>query len=382
MMILRPYETRLLLPMPRREWMAPSQAERKTVFGHAPVERRWHVSARLHDGHVRWRGTFRDREDADAFLWAAISGTLDHEPALWRLPVPAYCPDYGEAATFLFAATITITSGTSQSRPSDWNNSANTIEAIGGGGSGSCGAKKNGNRGSGGSGAEYRKLTNYSAGGTFNYTIGAGGTAVSRSTAGVTAGNDGGDTILDTTALIAKKGLGGTILNGSNPTAPAGGTGGTGGSGFDGGAGGSIGHNDSNTGGGGAGGPGGAGGAGAATTNNNQATNGGQGGNGSGGSAGTGQVLGTASTATGTAGGNGTDMTSLGSGGGGGAANNTSSGASQGGNGGSYGGGGGGANTKNAGGNSTSGAGIQGVILMTYTPAVAVFAGNLPMLGM
>jgi len=383
MMILRPYESRFLLPVARKMWMPPSVAERKSVFGHAPIERRWHITARLADGHVRWRGTFADRDDADAFMWAIAAGTLHHEPSLWRLPVPAYCPDFGEGATFLIAATITITSGTSQSRPADWNNSANTFEGIAGGGSGSCGAKQNGNRGTGGSAGEYRKLTNYSAGGTINYTIGSGGTAVSRSTAGITAGNDGANTTLDTTAMVCTKGLGGTILNGSNPTPPAGGTGGSGGTGSAGGAGGTITHNDGNTGGGGAGGPNGAGAAGTATTNTNQGTNGGQGGNGSGGSAGTGQVLGTASTATGTAGGNGTDMTSIGSGGGGGAANNTSTGASQGGDGGSYGGGGGGANTKSAGGNATSGAGIQGVILITYTPLTAsVFSTNMPMLGM
>ncbi len=359
--------------------MSPSVSERRDAFGRAPIERRWHVWASV-AGLVKWRGAFEDREDADAFLWAAISGSLDWQPDLWRLPVPQYFPDYGEGAQFMFAASITITSSGSQARPSDWNDADNTVEGIGGGGSGACGCKQNSNRATGGSGAEYRKLTNYSAPGTFNYTIGTGGTAVPRTTLGITAGNDGGDTILDTTALIAKKGLGGTVLNGSAPTPPAGGTGGTGGTGNDGGGGGSTGSaNDCCSGGGGSGGGTGAGNAGATNGSNNTATDGGSGDAGSGGTAGTGSAVNSAGAVTGGNGGNGAELggSPNGSGGGGGAGMNLGTGTATGGDGGTYGAAGGSSNTKSSGGNSTSGAGQPGIIYMLYTPATANYFLNL-----
>lgn len=370
--------------MRKREWLPTPLAQPKNCFGHAPIERRWHIKARLADGFVRWHGVFDDREDADAFLWAAVSGSLNQEPDLWRLPFPAYCPDYGEGAAFVFAASITITASGSQSVPGDWNDGANSIHAIGGGGSGPCGSSQNANRGCGGSGAEYRVLTNYAASGTFTYTIGAGGTGPTRSTAGVTAGNDGNDTILDTTALIAKKGLGGTILNGSTPTAPAGGTGGTGGTGSNGGAGGATGgFNDIVTGGGGAGGPSGAGAAGSTGTANNNAPGGGQGGNGSGGTGGGGSgASSSASLLVANSGNSGSDITTgVGAGGGGGGCVNASSGGATGGAGGNYGAGGGGGNAKGSG-TGTGGAGKQGVIYMTYTPLSRIFNFNMPMLGM
>jgi hypothetical protein len=379
---------RFLVPMRRQEWLPPSQVQKKTVFGDPDVRKLWIIKAVLSDGFVKWRGTFEDREDADAFLWAIATGTLDQEPVLWRLPVPMYMPDYGEGALFLYAATITITSGTSQAVPGDWDSSANTVEGIGGGGSGSCGCKQNANRGTGGSGAEYRKIANFTpGGGTFSYVIGAGGAAVARTTAGVTAGNDGADTTFNTTSLIAKRGLAGTILNASTPTAPAGGTGGTGAAGnANGGAGGATGgFNDLTTGAGGAGGPNGAGNAGATGAANNTASNGGSGDAGSGGVAGTGALSASAATATGVAGGNGTEFggSPNGSGGGGGGAMNTNAGAAVGGDGGSYGAGGGGSNTKGIGANSTSGAGLQGIIYITYTPLATTGGGrNLAMMGM
>lgn len=358
--------------------MPPSLHQPKNRFGHAAVEKRWHVKVRLADGHIRWHGVFEDRDDFDAFLWAIATGSLDQQPDLWRLPIPQYFPDYGEGGLFMFAATIIVTASGSQSVPGDWNNAANTIEGIGGGGSGGAGCKNNGKRATGGSGAEYRKLTNYAAGGTFTYTIGAGGAAVALTTDTISNGNDGGDTILDTTALIAKKGLAGTAAAGSNPTPPAGGTGGTGGTGNNGGGGGSTGTaNDCASGGGGAGGTTAAGSAGVTNGSNNTATNGGAGGTASGGAAGTGTVLNSASTATGGNGGDGSAFDAThGAGGGGGAALNTGTGAAVGGNGGNYGAGGGGSDTKATGGNSTSGAGAGGILFFTYTPTSGGLARN------
>ncbi len=363
------------MPLSKHEWMPPSLTQPKNVFGHAPVERWWTLKAVLADGFTRWRGVFRDRDDADAFLWAIAGGTLNQEPSLWRLPIPHYCPDFGEGTRFLFAATILITATGSQARPGDWNNSANTVEGLAGAGSGACGFGQSANRGTGGSGAEYRQLTNYAAPGTLNYTIGAGGTAVFRNTAGISGGVDGADTILDTTALIAKKGLAGTILNAAAPTPPAGGTGGSGGSGNNGGAGGSTAaNNDIATGGGGAGGPNGAGVAGTAAVANNSGTAGGNGDNGSGGAGGAGQSSNTNAQTFGGTGGVGTEFAdaATGAGGGGGGNCNPNSGASvqpMGGPGGNYGAAGGAANSKNAGNvSATSGAGIQGVIVIVYTP--------------
>lgn len=375
--------SKFLMPIKRQEWLPPSVSLPRNSLGHTD-QKLWHIKARLVDGHVRWHGVFEDRDDCDAFLWAIANGTLNQQPQLWRLPVPMYMPDYGEGATFVHAASITITSTGSQSVPADWNNTANTIWGIGSGGSGSAGAKQNGNRATGGSGAEIRILTNYSASGTFSYTVSnVGGAAVSVTTATTSNGNDGVDTVLDTTALIAKKGLAGTAANGSTPTAPAGGTGGSGGTGFNGGAGGTMAHNDAATGGGGAGGTTANGTAGVTTSSNNTSTNGGAGGATSGGSAGTAATSATSAAATAGAGGNGTGIAAaIGAGGGGGSALNTSTGTATGGAGGNYGAGGGAANTKSGGGNATSGAGGPGIIYMNYTPVQIVFTQNLPMLGM
>lgn len=376
MLIIRKYESKFLMPMERKLWLPPSIAEKRSVFGHLPIEKRWHVKIVLVDGYIRWKGTFEDRDDCDAFLFAIANGTINYQPELWRLPFPNYFPGYGDEIA-LFASSILVTSGTSQSTPGDWNNASNSIEGIGGGGSGSVGAKQNGNRCTGGSGAEYRKITNYTPDATLDYVIGSGGTAVIQSSIGVTNGNDGSDTTFESTQLIAKKGLAGVAANGSTPTPPAGGTGGTGGAGNNnGGAGGSTAtFNDCCTGGGGAGGPNGAGVAGTANASNNTGTAGGQGDDSVGGTGGAGNTANTAGSISATNGNAGTEFGgTAGSGGAGGGCMNTNGTApatSTGGTGGNYGAGGGAAVTKNGAGNATSGAGQQGVIYILYTPAVA-----------
>ena len=68
---------------------------------------------------------------------------------------------------------IFLTSGTSFTRPADWNNSANKIEAIGGGGDGNVSFATNG--------ACYAAITNYAMPSTMTYQIGVhGGTTGSR----------------------------------------------------------------------------------------------------------------------------------------------------------------------------------------------------------
>lgn len=274
---------------------------------------------------------------------------------------------------FIFLSTVIfVVSGTTQVSPADWNNANNAAEAIAGGGSGGSSKGSATDRVGGGGGAEYRKVNNFSVlvpGTTsFVYVIGTGGTGVLRTTTGRTVGNAGTDTTFDVTSLVAKAGGGGGATAGSTTT--PGGTGGTGGTGAadngDGGVGGGAASNvsrDSNAmGGGGAGGPAGAGNQGVDASTTNSQTAGGSGDAGSGGAGGT----------AGNNGGNGTEWdASHGSGGGGGGDRQASNPVSPG-VGGNYGGGGGAALiTSGAGNNPTSAAGGPGIVVLTYTPAVA-----------
>ncbi len=166
--------------------------------------------------------------------------------------------------------TIILTSGTSWTVPSDWNNASNTIEVIGGGGGAAHG---------GGSGGAYAKSSNVALtpDSTITYAIGAAGAS---STSSPTAG---GDTYFCDSTSNCGSIVGSAVVAGAKGGgAASGGTGGTGGSAassvgdvtYDGGDGGdavdvagSGGYNFSGGGGGsagpdGAGGDGGAGGGG------------------------------------------------------------------------------------------------------------------------
>jgi hypothetical protein len=83
---------KLLLPMRPQEWRAPSQ--RRTTFG-IEDQTRWRLTARYHDGYIAWRGFFDDRNDADAFMFAAVAGSLQYERQLWDLPVETWTPQSG-----------------------------------------------------------------------------------------------------------------------------------------------------------------------------------------------------------------------------------------------------------------------------------------------
>ncbi len=305
--------------------------------------------------------------------------------------------------------------------PSDWNNASNTIEVIGAGGAGYTAVDSGGAAAGGGGG--YSKSINVSltANTQVAYQIGNGGRKNGRGSA--IAGLSGGDTYFcnatsncttiagSAVRVGAKGGTGGTsattggrtggaaasgvayaneVLNGSGSQKYSGGTGGAGtGTGDNGGGGGGAagpngnagaGGSGTNTatygggGGGGAGGTacsgspcagsgpntttGGAGGNGPAGTGGGAGGNPGQnGGSGTGGGAGGGNNI-----SGGGFGGSGSEWTIAGAGGGGGGVGDNSGAETTGGNGGLFGAGGGGGKW--------GGWGANGLIVITYVPAV------------
>jgi hypothetical protein len=264
--------------------------------------------------------------------------------------------------------------------PGNWNSSNNKIETIAGGASGGAAFGTAGFVSASASGAgagAYSSVTNlvFVPGSTAIYQIGIGGAAVVQTTVNAgTNGNNGGDSWFNGTTLAgssvgAKAGLagqgsgsGGALAGGAGGPA----SGGTGSTKRNGGAGGATaatgGGGISSAGGGGAGGPNGDGSPGGAAANG--ATS-------NGGNADNNTVPGGAGGApNGSPGGNGAEFDgSHGCGGGGGGAIsanlNTVAGS-----GGNYGGGGGGAASDTGSSSSaTSGAGIQGIIVVTNIPA-------------
>lgn len=278
--------------------------------------------------------------------------------------------------------------------PSDWNNSNNTIEVIGAGGSGGASQLSTNGRATGGGGGAWSKITNFSFASpgvtTATYQIGTGGTAVTAGAPGVSAdvnGNAGGDTWFNGTTFAgssvgAKGGDGGNASTGTTNLAGGAGGDGASGTGTSNNSGGSGGGTSTwypaATGAGGAGGSTGAGGNGVVPTGNSQGTYGGAadtGGTGAG-IAGVNSLVITGVTA----GGAGTEWDSThGSGGGGGGkrvgANSATSGNMAGGN---YGGGGSSCRNNGSGKNDitqcTSGPGATGIIVITYTPSSAVYS--------
>ena len=264
---------------------------------------------------------------------------------------PSQTTDYTGTAQYSGSGTtqtIFLTSGTSWSVPTDWNSTGNTIEVIGGGGGGGgASALFPASGGGGGGGGAYAKISNLALtpNASVTYQIGSAG-------AGGSIGSAGGDTYFNGTgstcasqSVCAKGGSGGGF-----PTAGSGGIGsgasiGTtvyaGGSGI---SGSSVGGT-----GGGAAGRVGAG-------RNSVQLAGGAGDTGSGG-AGGGAVSSGASGAE--------WATGYGSGGGGGYVGSNTVGTT----GGNYGAGGGGGGRRISL-STTGGNGSQGLIVITYTPAV------------
>lgn len=302
--------------------------------------------------------------------------------------------------------------------PTDWDNTANTVELVGCGGNGAAGSNGGGTSfsgGSGGGGGAYQKRSNLTLAGNNPFRVPAGGGAVT-----TRFGNDGA---AGTNFFGAQFGVTGVALAagaGGSATAETGGTPpGSGPSGFAGGTGSASAKGQGASGGGGAGGPIGAGKA-SGSGNGFHSGGGGGGSNGNLSSVGlnaTGTTVGgaggqgTSGAGSGAAGivasQNGTDGT-IGGGGGGGAGNfvaasiagagglggsdtaydgthgaggggggggdvNAAGTGGIGGNGGSYGGGaGGGGSFRSAGGAvAAGGTGAGGLIAITYTPVVA-----------
>src|SRR6266542_3535250 len=130
MMIFRQPEERYRALVPAR-WQPPSQARGLKVA--------FRITARLHDGDPWWSGWFEDREDADAFLWAAVSGVMT--PDIRRLPTPWF-PDGREipALSYEFLTFNSLTSPTGSNQnynvPKDFGGNVKECHAIGAGASG------------------------------------------------------------------------------------------------------------------------------------------------------------------------------------------------------------------------------------------------------
>lgn len=357
----------LILPhLPKRAWY-------QTPRG---VRIRQRLTARLDDGHVVWRGWFDDREDLDAFLYAMAAGSLHYERELWRLPTPWWHPDLNEGVIYAVDTVTYLTTPTGSNQtynvPADFDPGKNNTQLIGAGGSGAIDSSGANSANTGGGGGAFSKQTNISLtpGGTAIYQIGTGGPAKLGDDITPTNGVTGGDTWFNGTSMaspptVGAKGGGAGQTGGSNAN---GGTGGAAASGFgatktNGGRGGNA-TTTGNT---------GAGGAAGLNGDGNQGVDVAGGGSSNGGSADVG-VGGAGGTAPGGTGGNGTEFGS-GNGSGGGGAGRASAATNSAGPGGNYGGGGGGNTPGLFGLNATSGAGIQGIIVVTYTPFIPVFAG-------
>ena len=387
--------TKYLMPVKNREWKQPSQ--RKTIFG-IEDQTRFRLRARLNDGFIKWTGWFDDRRDADAFLFALATDTINYERSLWDLPSPPWSNDIGENVTYEFATVSFLTSspGSFQtySVPSDFGTVSNSIEGIGGGGDGAYTPA--------GGGGAYSKKNNVvlTRGSSVKYQVGTNGGAQSGTSAtyfrdnsntnvmyaegGSTGGNIGGSSTNGTGDVKYSGGTGGNRGNnggGGGGAAGPNGNGGNGGSGF-------SGQNCSPPYGGQYWGAGGGGNGGGSAGNIGYCSNGiggnnylGSGaGNNSDGTNGGGGSGGNVNPSAGFAGGAGIEWDAThGSGGGGGGGGCTYANAQAGGPGGLYGGGGGsGAETYGA----TSGGGVgkQGLIVVTYTPYIPI-GFNSPNLG-
>ncbi len=297
---------------------------------------------------------------------------------------------------------LTDTADGSWDVPADWNDSNNSIQAIGGGGAGFSADATHGAGGGGGGAYSVVTNANLPEGTAIDIQVGAGGSAGVNGEdsflGGATCGASticakGGTTATDANGAqgglstgVGTQSVGGNGAAGSDTNINGGGGGGAAGPGGEGKNGGegdpADSGDDAGGGGGGAGGAGAtAGGAGSGSSPGNggngpDGTGGGAAGNGGDGSPGDPNTGGgggggddDASNFSGGDGGTGDDITTTpstagaGGGGGGGAHSTTVNG----GDGGLYGGGGGGGHTGNDG-----ETGAQGVIVITYTPAVTV----------
>lgn len=109
----------------------------------------------------------------------------------------------------VLAVTITLTSGSSWTVPSDWNNASNTIDVYGGGGAGGAAPVAVGAGGGGGAFSRKNNAT-LTPSASIPISVGAGGTP----NFGTSTGNPGADTWFSSTGyLLAKGGFGGSPGN-------------------------------------------------------------------------------------------------------------------------------------------------------------------------
>lgn len=387
----------MILPeVPKSQWRTPSLAQPKDMLGNEN-QTKFRVDARANDGGIVWRGWFDDRDDADAFFYAAIVGSLKYEKQLWNLCSPNWQPYLDEIISYDFATVTFLSTPTGSNQtytfPIDWSYN-NTVEVLGAGGSGGAYYGSSGVTGSccGGGGGAYSKLTGApKSGSTTTYQIGTAGPQNQRNAGGAQGGTAGGDTWFGAATYAASSvgAKGGGAGTATSTTSLTGASGGAAASGigtikYSGGA---SGDTSSFTGNRGV-----SGGGGAAGLNGDGNASSGTGGSGvtSGGSgdAGFGGAGGSASPRIGInggVGGNGTEWSaSYGSGGGGGGVDNVGSATNLvGGAGGLYGAGGGASGRDGTGPSAcTGGAGSSGLIVITYTPGGGLFGSGRTALGL
>lgn len=236
MLILNPYQNKVLMPVRQQEWRSPSLSQPKDQFGNEN-RTRFRLRARLDDGAVKWVGWFDSRDDADAFLWgmALHANGAAFPVENFRLFNEVWGdPSFEPWLTYDFATVTFLTSPTGSNQtytsPSDWNNSNNTIELLASGGTGASSSNVLQHK-TGGGGGEYGATTNFSFAtpGTTTATY-----RIAALASGVTAanGNDGTDSWWNGTTqagatLGALRGIGGVTGTGSR-NGGAGGTGGVG----------------------------------------------------------------------------------------------------------------------------------------------------------
>lgn len=388
-------KSKFLMPVPKKEWMIPSDYTTRDQFNNLGIRTSFHITGKIHDGHVVWRGKFEDRDDFDAFLCALANKSLKYEKDLWKLPTPEWHDGIGEHVVFEFVTTtlITATGSGTYVTPSDWNATNNTVYCIGPGGNGGASITTTAHaHAAGGGGGGYRAQVNFSAAPltSVSYYVGAAPiiTTLTGSTSSFSPGAAGANTTWNSASMVARAGGGGggsitqfeNVVGGSAGGGSGGTTGAFGGSGMN--------VSDSGV------GTGGSSSGGTSTPNSSTSATaaGGRSGDapagantGTGGASAPQQISGYAAGGTGgtgTNGGNGGSSTDNAGGGGGGTALSNVSGS--GGNGGTYGAAGGGIAIRSitASRSATQGRGAQGLIAVNYTPPSVKGLFNLPILGM
>ncbi len=187
---------------------------------------------------IQKRGTFK-RVSTKLFVWSLVC----------VLCVGLYNPSTALATSNV----VYLTSGSTWTVPDDWNSASNTIEVIGGGGSGMT-SGSGGAGSSGGGGGAYSKITNAELipGSTVTYSVGAGGsgnqvsggdTWLCETTTSCTAITGGSVIVGAKAGTGGDPGLGGAAASGVGDTKYSGGNGGAAASNSSGGGGGAAGKN-------------------------------------------------------------------------------------------------------------------------------------------